>query len=120
MSRVLYQILFSPFGLKLLDSLLIDARAMSCPAFRHQQTSMTQVCAAYLRDVTFSNLMFTNRNVGHFQQHHHLEKAQARLRTRLRQAFCTECREASCFVNEHMLRTVLVHMHYIARVSLHY
>ena len=107
---------FSPFGLRLLDALLIDARARSCPAFRQQQTTETQVCAAYLHDVTFGNLMFTNRNVDHYKQHLHLEKAQARLRTRLRQSFCAECREVSCFVNEHMLRTILVHMHYIARV----
>ena len=107
---------FSPFGLRLLDALLIDARARSCPAFLQQQTTETQVCAAYLHDVTFGNLMFTNRNVDHYKQHLHLEKAQARLRTRLRQSFCAECREVSCFVNEHMLRTILVHMHYIARV----
>lgn len=96
--------------------MLIDARAKSCPAFRHQQTAESQVCSAYLRDVTFGNLLFTNRNVGQYKQHLHLKQAQTHLRTCLRQSFC-ECRDTSCFVNEHMLRTILVHMHYISRVS---
>ena len=100
-----------------MDFLSIDARARSCPAFKDQQTSLTQLCSAYLRDVTWCNLMFTNRNVGHFTEHEHLAAAQTRLRERLRQSFCHECQKETCFVSVHMVRTILVHMYYIYRVS---
>ena len=96
---------------------MADSRAQSCEAFKHQRTAPSRICTEYLRDVTFGNLLFTNRNVGFYTDHDHLSKAQDRLRNHLRQAFCTECTDAACFVNVHMVRTILVHMHYIHLVS---
>ena len=100
-----------------LDHLLIDSRARSSKAFAGSQTPLSRLCAGYLRDVTYCHLLFTNRNVATYTQHVHLGQAQTRLRERLRQGFCSECDEDTCFVNIHMIRTILVHLHYVNRVS---
>ena len=102
----------------LLENLLLDTRAQCCGAFKDQRTFITRLCSDYLRDVSFNHLFFTNRNVEYYQQYKHLAQAQTRLRERLRQSFCGECDEESCFVNMHMLRTILVHLYYVTRVSI--
>ena len=107
---------FSPFGLVFLDHLLIDARARSSKSFSKQRTALSRMCADYLRDVTYCNLMFTNRNVTTHTEHIHLKHAQTRLKERLRQSFCSECDEETCFVNVHMQRVILVHLYYVSRV----
>ena len=101
-----------------LENLLIDTRAQYCGAFKNQRTFITRLCSDYLRDVSFNHLFFTNRNVEFYKQYQHLPHAQTRLRERLRQSFCGECSEESCFVNMHMLRTILVHLYYTTRVSI--
>ena len=103
-----------------LEQLHQDTRARCCNAFKGQRTSISRMCTSYLRDVTFNHLLFTNRNVEHFTEHVHLADAQAYLRDRLRQSFCFKCDESTCFVNVHMVRTILVHLYYVTRVSFQY
>ena len=101
-----------------MEHLLIDTRARSSKSFSSQRTTISRMCADYLRDVTYCNLMFTNRNVATHTEHAHLGQAQTRLKERLRQSFCSECDEETCFVNAHMKRVILVHLYYVTRVSI--
>ena len=102
-----------------LEHLHQDTRARCCKAYKNQRTFISRMCTSYLRDVTFNHLLFTHRNVEHFTGHVHLSDAQTRLRERLRQSFCFLCDDETCFVNVHMVRTVLVHLYYVTRVSFH-
>ena len=102
-----------------LEHLHQDARARCCNAFKNQRTFLSRMCTSYLRDVTFNHLLFTNRNVEHFTEHVHLADAQSCLRLRLRQSFCFKCDDTTCFVNVHMIRTILVHLHYVTKVGVY-